>query len=340
MEIQKKRQAGIDSNKKFFWAPGMEWVKNGDMLTVDSFNYTGAVAELFPEFYYKVQKGISLNELVQEFPAVNKEQLEEFTKDLVDKSVLVYSILSPYEVFRPQTKLFKNEYSEEIFFDAVQLEKYKKKQLSRVLAATDGKKIKLEQQQEYPEFIAARRTCRVFDSLRKIPADTFSNLMSFFRQVTDGDKIRYYYACSGGLYPIDIYVYVKDGRVEGIKGGLYYYSPVDNSMILTSSSCVITDEAHVYTNKDIFKSSAFSIFFIYNAGVTMPKYGGMAYHYACIDTGIMVGALTAVAELNNIGLCSIGNMNFEKIKKYFRLNENQVLIHTVEGGLKEKCSNI
>lgn len=340
MEMQKKRQAGIDRNKKFFWAPGIEWLKNGDILTIDSSSYTGAMAGLFPEFYYRVQKGISLDELVQEFPAVNKELMEEFVKDLIGKSVLVYSILSPYEVFRPQTKLFINEYSEEIFFDPVQLEKYKKKQLSRVLAVTDGKKIKLDQQPEYPEFITGRRTHRIFDSLSKIDADTFSNLMSIFRQVTEGDKIRYYYACSGGLYPIDIYVYVKDGRVEGIEGGLYYYSPVDNSMILTSSSCVITDEAHVYTNKDIFKSSAFSIFFIYNAAVTMPKYGGIAYHYACIDTGIMVGALTTVAELNNIGLCSIGNMNFEKIKKYFRLSENQVLIHTIEGGLKENTSDI
>lgn len=67
----------------------------------------------------------------------------------------------------------------------------------------------------------------------------------------------------------------------------------------------------------------------------MPKYGGMGYYYACIDTGIMVEVLTQVAEENDIGLCSIGDMNFSKIEKYFDLSKNQVLLHIVEVGLKK-----
>jgi hypothetical protein len=48
----------------------------------------------------------------------------------------------------------------------------------------------------------------------------------------------------------------------------------------------------------------------------------------------MISALTQAAELVDIGLCSIGEMSFRKIEKYFKLNERQVYLHTIEGGLK------
>lgn len=72
-------------------------------------------------------------------------------------------------------------------------------------------------------------------------------------------------------------------------------------------------------NKDIFSHSAFSIYFIYDADVSMPKYGGMAYIYACIDTGIMVSLLTYIAEAEEVGSCSIGEMDYKKIKPLFPL---------------------
>ena len=51
----------------------------------------------------------------------------------------------------------------------------------------------------------------------------------------------------------------------------------------------------------------------------MPKYGGMAYIYACIDTGIMVSLLTYIAEAEEVGSCSIGEMDYKKIKPLFPL---------------------
>ncbi|HHU52055.1 MAG TPA: AMP-binding protein [Firmicutes bacterium] len=173
----------------------------------------------------------------------------------------------------------------------------------------------------------------MFNQKDKISFPTFSRLLSVFRQIREENKIRYYYACAGGLYPIDIFVYVKENRVEGLEEGLYYYNPRENALYLVNND-VITDQAHYFTNKAIYNSSAFSLFFIYNAEVTMPKYGADGYFYACIDTGIMVSTLTHVAEALNIGLCSIGDMMFDQIREKFNLAEEQVWIHTVEGGIK------
>ncbi|NLN64297.1 MAG: SagB/ThcOx family dehydrogenase [Clostridiaceae bacterium] len=332
----KKRLSGYDSNKRYFWSPAFDCVNDDDHLRIGAFDFGGDAGGIFPELYYITQRGATPCEMMQRFTSVDPGKLEKLIKELVQKRVLVSSILSPSEIFEVQSRMFKNEYDEETFLNPARLEEYRRKQLNRRPNLNETGKILLEQKEAYPELISQRRTYRTFDTDHRISMKTLSQLMSVFRQVCSEGEIRYYYASAGGLYPVDIYVYAKDNRVESVQGGLYYYSPIDNSLVLANSSCVITEAAHLFTNKDIFRSSALSLFFIYNADVSMPKYGGMAYFYACIDTGLMVGALTAVAELNDIGICSVGSMEFDRIKKYFHLNENQTLLHTVEAGLKPK----
>lgn len=228
--------------------------------------------------------------------------------------------------------MYVSEYNEEDFYDKDKLNQFKDIKLNRVLHDKVEEFIDMKYR-KYPSFIETRRTCRTFDITHKIDKTKVEEIVSIFKQNRIGNKIYYNYASAGGLYPIDIYLYVKDKRVQGIQGGLYYYSPIKNSLLLVSKSCVITEEAHLFNNKSIFKESAISMFFVYNAEVTMPKYGGLAYYYAYIDTGIMVGVLSIIAEMNDIGLCSIGNMNFKKIKKYFKLGANQVLLHSIEMGI-------
>mgnify|MGYP000227937612 FL=1 len=67
----------------------------------------------------------------------------------------------------------------------------------------------------------------------------------------------------------------------------------------------------------------------------MPKYGGMAYIYACIDTGIMVSLLTYIAEAEEVGSCSIGEMDYKKIKPLFPLTSNMSFLHSMEFGIKK-----
>lgn len=88
-------------------------------------------------------------------------------------------------------------------------------------------------------------------------------------------------------------------------------------------------------NKEIFDGSAFSIYFIYDASVSMPKYGGMAYLYSCIDAGIMVSLLTLISETVGIGSCSIGEMNYKRIKKCFPLTPAMSFLHSMEFGIEK-----
>ncbi|HEX3045685.1 MAG TPA: amino acid adenylation domain-containing protein [Bacillota bacterium] len=318
----------------YYWSPVIHWERDGEVIHIDQQSYRGLAVEIFPEFYFVAQKGVRIDELIGKFPAVNREKLTGFIHELIEQRILITSILAPHEVFKTQDRLFTHHYGNELNFNPQAYHDYKVKQLNRTFENCTASAIPLAPTRQYPSFIEERRSYRAFEEKTKVPGEVFSQLLSVFRQTRKGDEAYYYYACAGGLYPLDVFIHVKENRVENIKAGLYYYNPLHNHLSLITDQANFSDDFHFYTNKPIFKSSAFSVYIVYNAEVTMPKYGSAGYLYACIDTGIMVGTLTAVAEMLGVGLCSIGDIDFAKIKDHFKLNQNQVLIHTIEAGLK------
>ncbi|MBN3526497.1 SagB/ThcOx family dehydrogenase [Paenibacillus apiarius] len=317
----------------YFWSPSVGWEMKEGQIRIERLTYSDTVTDLFPAFYFITQQGVKITDVINRFPDVNPDKLTAFIKDLIKNKILVDKLLTPQELYYSQSKILPNPYDEETFIHPEKYEAFKKKQLSRSYQNVADYSLELIDG-ELPEEISRRKSYRKFDENTKIPFEAFSLLLSAFKQNTKNNCISYHYATAGGLYPIDLFVYVKDHRVEKVRAGLYYYNPISNALQLVSNTCVITDEAHYFANKEIFKSSAMSVFMIYDASVTMPKYGGMGYYFAGIDAGIMVQLLTQVAELNHLGLCSIGEMNFRKIEKYFKLTPAHVLIHSVEVGLK------
>ena len=321
-------------NKKYYWSPSVKWEKEGDKLKIEIFSYKSIVPALFPRFYYLTQRGILLEDLYKRFPAINEQDLKLIVQDFIKKRILINTIQTPKQIFYTQNILFTHDYSEKIRIDNDALEEFKMKQLTRSKLLEKGAKILLEDINPFPDFIKNRRSYRNFYKDKPVSFKVFSTLLTAFRQYYEGRIIRYYYASAGGLYPIDVYLYIKENRVEKVGKGLYYYNPTDNSINIINSDAQITKESQYITNQSIFEESAITIYFIYNAEATMPKYDGMGYFYGIIDSGIMISVLTAIAELNNIGICSIGDMKFQKIQKYFLLNTNQVYLHSAECGLK------
>lgn len=329
-----EEQSVFDDERKYYWSPSVRWQRRDSEVRIEIFSYPEAMANLFPEFYFVTQRGIVPRDLLGAFSAFDERDLRDFITDLVRKRVLVSSLLTPPELFFPASVISRHEQDRRLMYDAEESERFKARQLDRGCPTKSETKVILRNNDEYPPVIADRISYRRFDTETPIAFASVSRLLSILRQRKSDDGIRYYYASAGGLYPFDIYACVKEGRVSDLQNGLYYFSPVDNSLNLIDSNCDITKEAHYLPNQAIFQQSAISVYLVFNAAATMPKYGGMGYFYACIDAGLIVGALTFAAELCNIGVCSIGDMKFKKIEKYFRLNRDQVYIHSVECGLK------
>jgi SagB-type dehydrogenase family enzyme len=321
--------------RKIFWSPSVRWQYENDKLKIEKYIYANIFFTLFPDFYFLTQRGIFESNLTAHFDFFNKKLLKMFINDLLNKKLLVNTILSPQELFFTQNRLFEHNYGKTLIIDAAQQAAFKKQQLNRDYFPDCQNAVSLESGKTYCEYLVGRKSVRKFDADSKISFSDFSFLAGTYGQLYENGEIRYLYASAGGLYPVDIYYCIKDGRVENIESGIYYYDPVRNRLVSISPKRAVPKEAHYFTNQDIFADSAFSIFYFYNAEVSMPKYGGLGYYYAMIDTGIMVATYNLNAESRHIGVCSIGDMNFDCIRELFKLKSNQIYLHTLEVGLKE-----
>jgi amino acid adenylation domain-containing protein len=165
------------------------------------------------------------------------------------------------------------------------------------------------------------------------------SLLELFKQDRSSGTVRYNYASAGGLYPIDIYIYVKEDRVEDLEEGLYYYNPMQHTLQPLGDEdeyTAIGENAYSPHDKELFRSSALSIYMVYDADVTMPKYGGLGYFMAAIDAGIMANTLAQWAGYLGIALRPAAQVDYEKIRPCFHLEKTHVFIHSLEIGIDAK----
>jgi amino acid adenylation domain-containing protein len=298
--FQLESGSGEDEEELFFWSPVEQWQMNGSAVRIGANLYKGCAGEVVPRLHELTRDGMSLKNLEDIFPGVNLKQLNDLIEDLIGNRVLVNSILSPREIFNPHNALFSNQ------------------KFNQKFCGGPGGDFSKEPH-------GRRRQ-------NQISFKTFSDLLAIFKQRKEGGDIRYYYASAGGLYPIDIYIYIKQGSVERMEEGLYYYSPGEHVLHRVTDGPVFLETAYAPSNRPVFESSAFSVYMIYNAEVTMPKYGGLGYFMAGIDAGILAGTMAQWSQSLGIDVCVSGRIEFEAIREHFKLRKNQVFILSTEVG--------
>ena len=166
-----------------------------------------------------------------------------------------------------------------------------------------------------------------------IPLEDLAKLLKCLMGRKENGGYKYFYGSAGKLYPVQSYLFVKSKRVNGIEAGIYYYHPLKHQLIRFSSGSGFPGE--IYTpliNRPIFDEAAFAVFMIADLSAILPMYGEKSMHYATLEAGLMTQLLEENASKCNIGLCQIGELDFNTIRSYFNLNNDHVLIHSLLGG--------
>jgi len=143
---------------------------------------------------------------------------------------------------------------------------------------------------------------------------------------------KYRYPSAGGLYPVQVYMYVKPDRVEGVPGGTYYYHPEWHRLVQLSAEARIPHDIHTPNNFDIFDSSAFSIFLVGQMNAIRPLYGEQSRDFCLLEAGYMSQLLMGAAAEWDIGLCPIGGADFGRVREAFGLDEGHEYLHCLFGG--------
>lgn len=222
----------------------------------------------------------------------------------------------------------------DLIVDPVEREAFKKRQLGLRHDLLDKPYLQLAlpaSQQQQLAAIQQRSSHRQF-GIQPVTIESFSHLLSALRQITLNNQPKYWYASAGGLYPVQTYLHIKEGRVQGVTAGTYYYHPVEHRLVTIASGVEIDRSAHGWINRSIFDQSAFSIFFIGQLDAISPIYGKLARDFCMYEAGSMGQLLMMVAPESHIGLCGIGEMEFDQVRHLFALQQRQVFLHALLGG--------
>lgn len=196
------------------------------------------------------------------------------------------------------------------------------------------KEIVLENPFQEADYLA-RKSYRQYLK-QDIPFTSISAVLSVLSgHLADGMLLpKYQYASAGSLYPVQLYLYIKENRVEQLDGGYYYYNPVRNSLQLLSKEQDNQTPYHVQQNKPIEESSAFSIYMVADIDAIQPLYGAEhANLYSLLEAGMMTTLLEQEGLKNQIGFCQIGVLEFDKICEKLRLSANHKYLHMLTGGI-------
>jgi amino acid adenylation domain-containing protein len=193
--------------------------------------------------------------------------------------------------------------------------------------------VKPELDQDLLETYAARRSYRKFLS-RRVSFERFGRFLSCLFQIkADGLPLpKSRYGSAGGLYPVQVYLYVKPGRVEGLPAGTYYYHPQEHRLRQLFAGDFVERSVYQPGNREIFDSAAWAIFLIAQMDAITPMYARWARDFCMLEAGLMTQLLETAAPVHQIGLCQIGGLDFEPLRQWFDLRANHVYLHSLLGG--------
>jgi amino acid adenylation domain-containing protein len=177
-----------------------------------------------------------------------------------------------------------------------------------------------------------RRSHRAF-AAPPVKSASLGGLLAVLAAREEGEALRYRYGSAGGLYPIQAYLVVRPGGVEGVAPGAYYFDPLRRALVPTAAGDVLSRDAYgPLVNRPIFDASAFALFLVADLAAIAPLYGERSPHYATLEAGAITQLLEDEAPRHGLGLCQIGQLGEAALRDAFRLADSHVLVHSLVGG--------
>lgn len=158
-----------------------------------------------------------------------------------------------------------------------------------------------------------------------------SGLLGTLREFSlDGQK-KYLYPSSGGLNPIQAYLYVKNNKVEGVPQGYYYYHPKLHKLIAVDSSINITAKSFpAYLNME-FKQAHFVIFLCTEFTAIKPLYQDKSIDLAAMEAGYVAQLLLSRQHHFDLKLTPVMSLDYSSISPLTDGQESRCYLFSLLG---------
>ncbi|MFH0245765.1 amino acid adenylation domain-containing protein [Streptomyces sp. HK10] len=181
---------------------------------------------------------------------------------------------------------------------------------------------------------ARRASHRRYDD-RPVPLAELARLLEPLSSRDEGPFPKYRYASAGSLYPVQVYLYAAEGRVEGLPGGTYYADPATHELVAVEPGARLSQDIHVEANRATFAGSAFSVFLVARREAIEPLYGRRSRDFCLLEAGLMAQSLDTAATEGPLGLCQLGLVRSTPgLRAALRLEDGHEVLHALVGGLR------
>lgn len=285
---------------------------------------------------YRVELG-EIEAALKQYPGMKEVVVSAFGEELYNKRLVAYVVLTQ-ESTKPQkagTYQPSPQAQEGSLTDPIERIEFKLKQLGVEQSESYISRIELpktELDESLIQKYLERQSYRQFLS-QPLSLKQLSEFLSCLQQMKLDDYTlpKYRYPSAGSLYPVQTYLWIKPNRVEGLEAGLYYYHPAEHHLMLLAKKNEI--DGQIYgVNQSIFEESAFSIFLVGKLTAIAPMYGDLGKDFCLLEAGHIGQLLMNTASKQEIGLCPIGNLEFQELRDLLKLESSQVLLYSFVGG--------
>jgi len=177
---------------------------------------------------------------------------------------------------------------------------------------------------------ALRRSWRELDP-EPLPRERLVRWLESLRQLDLDGTPKYLWGSAGGLYPVQAYLQVKSGRVEGLDGGTYYVDPEIGALVRLAD-----DEPgaapHRAQNRQLAEGAAFALYLVGELRAIRPLYGDRAHDLSFIEAGLMTQVLEQAAPEQRIGFCQVAGVAADRLSPALELGPDRLVLHTLLGG--------
>lgn len=284
---------------------------------------------------WRIEPG-EIEETLKEFPAVKQALVLPFQKNSRNSTLCACVVLEQTEkrTMMPLTE-FSTEYVKESKLSESEQALFKLKRLGIRNNLNEQPAIKLESpgREGFDEKFYRRRSVRTFSD-QAVTQTQLSDLLSCLSALKNPEALtpKFLYPSAGNLQPVQCYVQIREGGVQNLNVGTYYYHPEKHSLIFLSADTP-PPSCHLAHNVSICEQAAFSIFLIGDLLAIEPLYGDLSRDFCLLEAGAMTQLLMSEAAGYELGLCPIGDLDFGAVRHLFQLNESHTFLHCLAGGI-------
>ena len=130
---------------------------------------------------------------------------------------------------------------------------------------------------------------------------------------------------------LELYLFVKPARIEGLEGGTYRYDTLAHTLTRLGAPVSIDSTTVPRHNRAMFDEAAFALLVIGHMERIAPLYGSQSELLCQLEAGRLCQILEDEARVHGLGLCQAG-FDFSGLEAAFDLSPGEVYVHALVGG--------